>query len=247
MASYIQLQTNVPVNCTLAQVSLAPGQGTWPDGRPKQDQVVVAGNFEGNVSKVFLPLPLEGELKKIGVIGDRNGNGSYSLLKPGAQLRFTKREDGKSKFTTVELVGQGQVTAQARTAPATTTPPGAGKDQWDRLVYTMGLAARAALKIWKDAGVEGFNESVAATAHSLFIEANRSGLNLTPPVPVKNSQLELIAEFSKKLNWEEAKLVNYLAERFGIKDPKQLTEGAASSAIAELQEKVINQPEDVPF
>src|ERR1700680_2059725 len=134
----IKLMTNIPVIGTPEYVDYIPTKN--PDYK---DQIAIRGKWHVGEGRIYLPLPLEAELTKIGLIGAKQQNGNYPLRLTGARIKLLKTENGNSKITSVEVLSQGAAAAAPTQAPQQTTlydkQPAqtvSGKDQFRQIVLT---------------------------------------------------------------------------------------------------------------
>src|ERR1700693_576426 len=95
----IKLQTNIPVTGVVEYVDYI--KTTNPDYK---DQIAVRGKFDAGEGRIYLPLGVEGELFKIGLVGPKQANGNYPVLLRGAKVKFLKTENGNSRFTNIEIL-----------------------------------------------------------------------------------------------------------------------------------------------
>lgn len=253
---FIKLSTNIPVFGTIKYADFVKS-----NKEGYSDQIKVKGQFHTGdpaaayEASVYLHMAMEGELTKMGVIGERQSNGSYKMLCQPS-VRITKKEEGTRRFTEIiRLDGaypspatsqspQHQTAASPSTPPSTVhqqsapptqaaQPPQSAKARFDLLSSTMGACVHEAKVVWENQGAAS-PDFLATTAHTLFIQACRDGAMVPrPPKPAAESQLNHIAEMAVKLKMEDKALIE-LVRRHGATDFKSISDDMAGGIVAEL-------------
>lgn len=182
----IRLQTNIPL------VGVAQYFDFCPTRTPGySDQISIRGTFDGaGEGRVYLPLSVEGDFIKLGIVGARTQNGSYPILVQNPRIKILRTEQGNRKQTTVELVSSSGVIDQpvcqgtfSSTAPTEKTPGKSKEDQVDDLILTYRECLKASMALWSEAagpdGAEKNLQCVQQAAATLFINRCQRGLITT--------------------------------------------------------------------
>ena len=183
----ITLETNIPLIGQLSYCDYQQGK-LWRDpetNTEKQlpDSIRLKGDFEGfeGDSIVYVHLDLANDLVQLGIVQLVNGNGgrpSYNVVSRD-RVVITKKEDGKKRFTTVERQNGNAAPTSASphdTPPAPTDGPLEMHDRrrWVAMHERMKKCVAIAQDVWPP---KTPNDVVAASAHTLFIQASRDGLS----------------------------------------------------------------------
>src|SRR5579872_2938563 len=94
----VELAVNLPRVCTIKYANY------WPATK-FSDQIPVKGDWDSGEQNAicWMHIAIEEQLQKLGVIGPRNIEGKYNdytVLKPGAMVRFMYRQDGNKRLYT---------------------------------------------------------------------------------------------------------------------------------------------------
>lgn len=194
----IKLQTNIPVTGVLEYVDYIK---TRTEGY--KDQIALRGKWDVGEGRIYLPLALESDLTKLGLIGEKQANGNYPLLQANPKIELLKTENGTTRFTAVKILSAGaeQKVAKQAAAPvySQNNQPNASpasdtyhpvatadsKKAWDQIILTHRNCMLAAVETLKELGGTVDNSDVIATANCLFSERSRRGI-LTPMEEVKS-------------------------------------------------------------
>lgn len=172
----VKLQTNIPITGTLDYCDYI--KSTNPQ---YNDQIALKGTWDGSgQGRIYLPLALEGELSKKGIIGPKAENGNYPVLMRGAKVRILRVEDGKSKRTSIDLLDSAGPATVANTPAATPYKAASygGAATKEQLEATLQECLEVSHEMWMAAGFTPADctDAIAASAHTLFIARSQRGL-----------------------------------------------------------------------
>ena len=182
----LKLQTNLPLEGRLKFADFQKSKREdW------SDQIKLKGDFHGPGyageadSLVYLNIAVVNDLVKIGVVedagNDAEGNPQFRVIHEGP-IRLTKKEEGKRKFTEVELV-DGTAPMERKPAPKNQTVqapddgPATDRTRWRALKATYEGCFKIAEGVLPEKSP--LTDVVAATA-TLFIQAMRDHLMVYP-------------------------------------------------------------------
>lgn len=191
----LKLLTNVALTGRLSGVWYAKTKN--PE---YSDQIKLNGTWEGNdsyaagIASVYLPLPMENELRSLGIIEaiqgklDKDGGQAYRVLNPGP-VTLLRKEEGTRKITTISLSG-----AMAVPAPHTNGQPPKMKATDRGYWLALRETYRACLKIAESEWgmlltTEAPPEVIQSATATLFIQACRDGQLVIPKADDANASL----------------------------------------------------------
>ncbi len=178
----IKLATNIPLVGTVQSCYYAKSK---TEGY--SDQIKLKGTFDGQgEGSVYLPLRLVNDLATAGMLAvptdkkDNYGNQAFQWLY-GGKIQILKQEEGTRKFTTVTAaekngsppIQQGDAHEPEPYDDGTNRAVDDLGEWWHGRYLLMKYCHRLAKNIHGDG--EHDQQAVAATAHTLFIQANMAG------------------------------------------------------------------------
>ena len=261
----VEVKTNIPLTCVAKYAD-------WVESKQGYaDQIKVTGTFDGSIEGVcYLPIACLNKLEELD-IAHRTGQGGNDYCKEklrvvaGRTFQILRTEQGKDKHTEITLIGGASPQQQTRSTPqgngqqaaqhgrqGTQTQHTGGESPgvtFARLKATMTACIKGSVAAWKDAVQPGEvvpYETIAATAHSLFIESNKRGIlsplpaGQTPPPPAHPmatvSQIEAIKDLCEYIGGESDKMIDKVVGRVkAFVDVSKLTETEASGVVLALK------------
>lgn len=175
----LKLLTNVPLTLTLKYCDVYQSEKAKTEGWAAQLAL------KGEEGTVYVPLPAGKDLVKIGAIqklGTKDKYGHPAMKVVGhPRLTILKTEDGKKKLTTITLAGSDGAPPSSDTPKAPNVKPRASTASWERLQAVYEQCVSIARTAWLSATEHPPKDEVLhAAAATLFIEANRQGLQPPP-------------------------------------------------------------------
>lgn len=282
MSSFIRLSSGGSLSGTLQSATKAEGMY---QGKPSgSKRVHLAGVWDGQgQGTIDAPLGLMNELVPIGVVSDAGNN----MLSVDSSKRLTISKSGQGTATQwhAALVGGSAPAQQSRNgqqdAPVSAVPPAQRQGAehpgitFDRLGATLGACIRRAKSEWEAAfpsqaagDLAGFCAEIAASAHTLFIAADKRGLlssasaeakaKFSPkaeaPKPVTKEQIDVIDDLCASIGCQAVKAITSIGL---TKQMESLTYEEANKVIVWLKNeeaKAVTDPpppgrreEDIPF
>lgn len=192
----IKLATNIPVTGVVEYVDYIQSKNTAPDGRPYSDQIAVRGKFDCGEGRIYLPLQLEADFQRLGIVGPRQPNGNYPTKAAGTRIKLLRTEDGQRKIITLEVLSAGVAPtsqpqynaappqpslyppAQTQAYPPASLPHRPNAERWSEMTLCMKNCLLSAADVWTQAGgnIEKNCVEIQACASTLFIECQKSGV-----------------------------------------------------------------------
>jgi hypothetical protein len=199
----VKLKANIPVDISLKWCDYAKSQqADWPD------KLRLTGMVNGEEGRVYVPLGLEAELLKHGIIQragetkdwDENVVPNYEVVNAEPfKLRKSERADGRKGF----LYAVGDVTPPSDTAPTPKSAAPAAVNKQDRKAFVhirnmYGACLLTAQQAWEEyMGRVPDDRTLQAATATLMVEARKQGLTVeapppaTPPEPEAEEDAEL--------------------------------------------------------
>ena len=104
----IKPQTNIPITGIVEFCDFIPTRNPQ-----YSDQIALRGKWDGaGDARIYLHLNCEGDMQRLGIVGQRQQNGNYPLLVQAPRIKLCKVEQNGQKRTLIELIGHAGALAQ---------------------------------------------------------------------------------------------------------------------------------------